>query len=602
MHKLRGIFLITALFVLLLSGCTDKSGASDTSVSPEQTASGGVFEPAENINLKNISVTMDGDATVVTLSLLSGSRENGYQESKLTHLPEYEIEKLKQPHRVKITLHNISFWDYIPSDDWALNDFVPGIFKEVPADNDSLIIYIQLSENADVGITESEGDMILSLLPAGREEKAHYYCAADAFFAHQDGTWPDSIDMQPVLCADLENRLLISEPFETQEDAEAFMDTANAALADALPDTAVYVTKLAAGTLPDHLPGTAYMLASENSPVLENGVLADTALLLQNGRYLATAPDGRIAFSRRYKPEEPSLEQSIYLMSEKLWIQNVNGREFSLDVSDFYTIDKAAFSSDGRYIAILDVSIDNRVLYVYDFENESGTESLINMGEEGFGSQTAAFCWSDKGSTLYAMTGNNKMQMRSCTFLPDGSFNIQAVEEQAGAEGHIAVSQGRLFFASYTASGGVVYEIGEERTALTSGIDFCVSPDGTKLLVKEMQHSSEEEQVLTGLKLYDIVSGVETPIADNAVIKSFCFSQNGGKVYYNDENINEDDTMAGYDYALYTYDIVSGEKDLIAYCSTNDFATSMQSGQIYLIDNIDDGTDSFNATYVYDIN
>jgi hypothetical protein len=357
--------------------------------------------------------------------------------------------------------------------------------------------------------------------------------------------------------------------------------------------------KLSPGALPDYETDTDYALASQHKTVIENGVLADTPLLLQNGRYLATAPDGRIAFARRYKPEEPALDQAAYLLSEKLWILNPNGRIFSLDVSDFYLIDQAAFSDDGRYISLLDVSIENRVLYVYDFE----TDTLINMGEEGFGSQTSTFAWSDVGDTLYAMTGNNALQMRACAFSPDGSFTISAVEEEAGAEGYLAVSAGRLFFADKSEGrSGEIYEIGDERKALTQGIDFCISPDGTKLLVREIQPSAsaEDEQVLTGLKLYDIVSGEEITIAEQAVIESYCFSQNGGKVYYNDALVDDDALIAGFDYALYSYDLVSGESNHVAFCSTGTFAPSQTAGQIYLIDNIDEDPNLF-ATYVYDI-
>jgi hypothetical protein len=177
------------------------------------------------------------------------------------------------------------------------------------------------------------------------------------------------------------------------------------------------------------------------------------------------------------------------------------------------------------------------------------------------------------------------------------------VEEEAGAEGYLAVSQGRLFFADKSAGrSGEIYEVGEQRKALTQGIDFCVSPDGKMLLVRGVQpsESAEDEQVLTGLKLYDIVSGKETTIAEQAVIESYCFSQNGGKVYYNDALVDEESAIAGYGYALYAYDIVSGTSEQVAFCSTGTFAPSQTAGQIYLIDNIDDDPDLF-ATYVYDI-
>lgn len=585
--------------MLMTAGCTDKDRTSDASVSPNHSASGGVNEPAQNINLKNINIATNGDETVVTLSLLSGSREANLTESKLTQLPQYEVTSLQSPQRVKITLQDISFWDYEQNENWTFSDFFLGIYQEVPAKNDSLIIYLQLSQDADIAIEESEGDLILKLRPSQTNAGTLYYCVSDSFLQHQEGTWPDDIDMQPVLCSDGENRLLISSPFETLEDAEDYKELVIAALQDALPDHTAYVVKLSPGALPDYETDTDYALASQHKTVLEDGVLADTPLLLQNGRYLAAAPDGRIAFARRYKPEEPALDQTSYLLSDKLWILNPNGRIFSVDVSDFYMIDQAAFSYDGRYISILDISIENRVLYVYDFE----TERLINLGEEGFGSQTSAFAWSDVSDTLYAMTGNDALQMRACTFSPDGDFAISAVEEEAGAEGYIAVSQGRLFFADKSAGrSGEIYEIGDERRAMTQGIDFCVSPDGEMLLVREIQpsESEEDEQVLTGLKLYDIVSGKVIQITSQSVIESYCFSQNGGKVYYNDALVDEKSAVAGYDYALYAYDIVSGTSKQVAFCSTGIFASSQTAGQIYLIDNIDEDANLF-ATYVYDI-
>ena len=118
---------------------------------------------------------------------------------------------------------------------------------------------------------------------------------------------------------------------------------------------------------------------------------------------------------------------------------------------EFFSISKAEFSADGRYIAILDLSIENRVLYIYDFEaddtDETGQGGFINLGEEGFGDQTAAFAWSDTDDVIYAMTGYSAMQMMACEMLPGGDVHIFAVEEMAGSEGALAVSQGRLFFA-----------------------------------------------------------------------------------------------------------------------------------------------------------
>ena len=59
------------------------------------------------------------------------------------------------------------------------------------------------------------------------------------------------------------------------------------------------MVELTAGALPNyanHLDGDV----PENvNLVMKQGVLMDTPVLLQNGKYLATAPDGRIAFSQK---------------------------------------------------------------------------------------------------------------------------------------------------------------------------------------------------------------------------------------------------------------------------------------------------------------
>jgi hypothetical protein len=325
--------------------------------------------------------------------------------------------------------------------------------------------------------------------------------------------------------------------------------------------------------------------------LLKDGTAISAPLLLQNGRYLATASDGRIAFARAYRPDESALEQDEYLNSEKLWILDLSGRVQSLDIPEFYAIDSAQFSFDNRYICLLDVSIENSVVYVYDFS----TGKLWNLGEEGFGNQTAALTWSDTDDTLYAMTGyDGSLQLLSCVFGQDGSVSIGAVEEEPGSTGRLGVSQGRLYFADNYA--GMIYQIGETRTELTTGMDFRITSDGGTMAVLETS-LAEGEQVLTSLKLYDIVTGECSVIAENADIDSFAFSPSGNTLYYTDSAIGNE-AMDGYSYGLFACDTVSGEKKLLALCSTGDIAIGA-SGAIYLIQYFNDAENSFYATYQY---
>lgn len=583
----RHFRIIAVLLVAFtLFGCA----ANEQSQNPAQSASGGNANAAEHINLKDINIEANADETVVTLSLLSGRRNSDYPESRLLSLPEYSVVQLPAPQRIMITLQNISYCDYEQKDSWALSDFLRGVFQETPATNDSVIIYLQLSQDAQFTAEESEGDLIIRLKPVTTEQTSRFYCISNSFFEHQEGTWPQDINMAPVMCTDMQNKLLISEPFDTQEAAEGYRDSVNARLQDALPGNSLNVVELSPGALPDYT-SIDYSVAEGTKVLVQQGMPENVPLLLQNGKYLASAPNGRIAFSRIYKPDEPALEQNAYLNSEKLWILGTDGQVQSIDIPEFYTIDAAQFSYDSRYICLLDVSIENRVLYVYDFD----TATLLNLGEEGFGNQSAAFAWSDTEDKLYAMTGyDGALQLLSCAFAEDGSINIEAVEEQAGAEGHMGVSQGRLYFADNAA--GVIYEIGDTRTEIARGMDFQISPDGKSMVVLET-NIVENEQVLTNLKLYDIVTGKYKAIMEKAAIASFGFSADSASIYYSAE---DNATQEVYSYGLYAYDTASGAGTQLALCSTGDFAVGI-TGAIYLIQYFDDVENSFYATYQYDL-
>ena len=127
MKKSRFVIIIIVISALLF-GCAPTDTAPQDTATPDQTTTGGVLEPADNINVKEIDITQDDDQTVVTLYMLSGSRANGYTESKLVELPEYEISMLEQPERLKIVLQNISFWDYEKKPTWELSSFAVDLF------------------------------------------------------------------------------------------------------------------------------------------------------------------------------------------------------------------------------------------------------------------------------------------------------------------------------------------------------------------------------------------------------------------------------------------------------------------------------------------
>jgi hypothetical protein len=187
------------------------------------------------------------------------------------------------------------------------------------------------------------------------------------------------------------------------------------------------------------------------------------------------------------------------------------------------------------------------------------------------------------------------MQLQACTFTEDDLLEVDAVEEQPGSEGNIAVYQERIFFADSIAQ--QVYEIGETRRIITTGANIKISPDGKRLIVLEMQ-DTENEQVLTRLKLCDIETGDTKVIEQDAEIIDFCFLNNG-LVVYSDASMSP--PADGYPYGLYAYDTISGGLPvLIGHCSTPEIETTQ--GKVLLIDYIGNGDKGFFATYIYDPN
>ncbi len=254
--KRLSIFVFIFLCIALLAACVPEADKKNKNA----TAEGGVSLTTQYINLKDIDITLENSQTVVTLSLLSGSRRTGYAESKLTQLPKYSVELLGQPQRLKITLDGISFWDYEQKDSWMFSDFAVGLFQEAPAQNDSLIIFIQLTSNADFAVEEKEGSLIVRLTPGAENTDSKFFCIANAFFEHQEGRWPEDSGMMPVLSSDLKNRMLISRPFDSFEEANAHMLRIQQSVSQSLPDKMFSVVELGGAQLPVYPADIDYAL------------------------------------------------------------------------------------------------------------------------------------------------------------------------------------------------------------------------------------------------------------------------------------------------------------------------------------------------------
>lgn len=534
-------------------------------------------------NLRSIDVAVYDDYTAVSLNFVNGSYGAGYNEYTLDGIPEYSISMTEQPERLKIEIKGLSFWDGVKAVNIDETGIVSGVFGEAPEGSGTYAFYIQLAEPARYNVEKRAGALNIVLTPEAGYEGVKYYCLSDSFEARREGLWPRELQMTPVLCSDLKNKLIISQPFDTQAQADAFMKKANILLETMLPGAKVYVDTLYGNSLPDYVYDS-YAFTQTRSMVSVSGEVQNTPVLLRNGRYLSTGSDGRILFSKiSYNSGDGVLTDS-----ETLWILE-QGTTRKLAIKRFEAIQQAVFSPDGRYISVLDSS-EGGALYIYDsIENK-----IYDMADEGLGAGTQSFSWSDTSEVIYAVTGDEESKLISCAFLPDGTLNIVTLRSLTSSYGEVCVSKGRVFYSEGDFDTGGIYEYGEPDRVLTRGYDFIISHDGRYLLVLEI--SSAEDAGLTSLKLYDIQTGISQYVARGADIDAYCLLPDGSGVIYTVYAGNDED----YPYELYEYDISADAIRLAALSATGDIYSGGAQREVYLVYGPDDENGIY-STYIYDI-
>ena len=532
-------------------------------------------------NLKNVIVEEEADATAVILEFRDGSFKAGYEEYPERNVPDCGISMTRQPVRLVIKFSGLSFWDWKDAGGIDLTGLVLGVFGEASGDG-SYVLYIQLSGNAEYESARTQGGMRISLKPKPGGEGVKYYCLSDSFEYRRSGEWPRSVEMYPVLCSDLENKLLISEPFDTEEQARLFMERANTELKTALPGAALYIDRLGENALPDYLyePGAD---AQPKEIVSIDGAVQDTPALLRNGRYLCSSGDGRVLFARSSTKASP--DGGLY-DTETLWMLNTDGSTRRLNVQSFGSLRQAGFSPDGRFAAALDDSTDGE-LYVYDTVGEK----TYGMADEGFGTGVQSFCWSDMSDEIYAVVGDEEPRLLCCAFTPDGASGVRTLRNLTYPDGEVWVSRGRVFYMEGGFDTGEIYEYGVPDRDITGGTGFAVSGDASMMLVLE---SSQEEGGLTCLKLCDIQTGICRYVARDVYPESYCFTADGAKAYYC-AYIGNDDK---YPYGLYAYDISAGTARLEAMSAAGIIYGGVSAGEIYLVWGPDDEKGIY-STYIY---
>ncbi|MDD4796447.1 MAG: hypothetical protein PHO66_01600 [Eubacteriales bacterium] len=594
---LRKISLLIAglLAVALLAGCapgTDQPVAARADSEPssnlpgyyaaEQTLRGG--QELYGQNLSDIQMTSDAGDTVITLNFMSGSLQLGMEEVASAGVPSYTTSHIAGLNRLVLSIEGLIFWDYKVFKD-EMNELpIGGVLQEVPINTEQTRLYISVKDEYAYKIVERGNKLEIRIRTLNKADDIKWYATLNAFNEYSDGLLDDDLGLLPILSSDKVNAMLVSQPFDTQEEAQAFAQQVQQKLATlSLPQDdevarqlmakPVSVVKLANSQLPDYNEQGMLQALAESPVLKKDGQEQRAPALVSNGRVLCYTPDASsYVFTR---PFFLSAEDGGVTIYEKLYQCSTQDDVPQLLLEfEFSSILQASFSPDGRYLAFIDQTSMVRSLYLYDIQ----TQSLIAAAEEGLGDDTAACAWALSGSTLYAVTGElDVLQLMQMDILADGTYSVKTLSDAQMSSGDMDVSGGTIYLSQ---SGGEwedgIYAVdaatGQGRR-LCGGFSFLLSrKSGNLLVLEDAQQDGYTLKTVTP-------GGGETAVAQNLAIGEVAWDADGAALYYTVFDDAGDD--AGYPVTLYRFS--GGESAAVAKLVNGQLVPAGAAGQTLLV-------------------
>lgn len=460
-------------------------------------------EEQSGLNLKDITVSpIANDEAKITLSFISGSRNAGVSEGTISSAPKYEAEYIEAPGRLEIKLYGVEYADFEAVKE---DMFVYGTFSKAPTEEQPYTLYIQLKANKGYDIKENGSNIEISIKTG--EKLSGKSCVVLNAYGSKDEPAAKELGFTPTLASDLKNIVMISETFDSSDDANAYIEKNSEKLSKL--SVAPYVVTME-GELPVYnISGDVDSLKSVEM-IQKDGKAVTLASIYTGARFVCSSKDGKAVYAKTIQPDYTQDVEQI--TREQLFIEGITAK--NLETKQFYSVKQAEFSKNGRYLAILDNSPEMTILYLYDCQ----TEVLKNIGEEGFGGFTSSFVW-DTSNTIYAMTGDTVFGLMSYNA---ENGKISAVEERKGAISDVTIAGDNLYFCD----GGKVFSVSiktGERKEFASGVYVIASENGQYLSVLE---PASEEVELYNIKVYDIKSGKKYTAAENVLMQNMLFVGN----------------------------------------------------------------------------
>ncbi|MBQ7091904.1 MAG: WD40 repeat domain-containing protein, partial [Clostridia bacterium] len=299
---------------------------------------------------------------------------------------------------------------------------------------------------------------------------------------------------------------------------------------------------------------------------------------------------------------------------EMLWVMNADGSSEQFLDYEFQTVESAAFSPDGRRLAVLERAAEATNLYIFDVETEELSANLTDMG---FGDMVSAYTWDDLGTTLYAVSGTDMMLVHQYDFdVPTENKRHGVVEKNGADEGCIAYCDGNVYFVQGDMEkGDVIYRVkcdGGVRKSFTEGSTFELSPNNKYMAINAESGISASSTASAKFRLYDMETGENITVTDEFGPQSFIWSKGGTKLYYFENRLSgeggessESDTDTqkdSYPYTLWMYDVATEKNTRIGDFPTTSIYPGKSENSIYLTySDADTLGERVKATYRIDI-
>lgn len=614
-HKNKRLYRLAllpllAVLLLALAACRARAGVGHNNARPASGVRGyyGVGQDFRGgqaidlINIRSLEAGQKGKDTVLSFTFAQGSARLGMEERAPSAPPMYTVSLLDKPYRLAIRVESVSYWDYDMPD---LSDFplLGGAFLLAPAQGGAAVFYLHLNQRSAFIVEEDRGRIAIRITPDDdpQAQAPSFHVAINAYAEYQQHASLRALGFAPTLCSDGEHAVLLSAPFASQAEAEAFLAQYSAQIAEELPDRIPEVVQLSPGGLPEYNLNTDLAEAAQKKVIQTPQGERSLPAMQVGAQLLGFSGDGKRAlYVKTVRQYDAAQAMDVYRDQIYLWEQATG--LVQTPQRSFVSVAAASLSPDGRYIAVVEGAEVMRPLYVYD----THARQLYSAGEEGLGMTTWGFAWDEDSQAVYAMSGETvpaagaiSYQLRKYDLSQPIGQRVSALEELPGNDSDVGYAGGYLYFTQSGLETPQVVRVsvqGGEREAFAKGGFFLISPDQSTVLVSNGIHSDAAQEDTAAL--YLLADGSSRIIAQDVIMTDVVFTPDGRKIVY------LADTMENslYPLDLMVYDVATQTTRRIgavrAGCMLH---TGPLPEQVCLIDTHKSGQDYIPVTYLLEL-